>query len=117
MSFLKQEAEHVEGFAPQVAWATQGGDDVLEERLAIRPTSEAMIWADVRKWIQSWRDLPSALQPVGNVIRWEKSAAPVPAHGRVPVAGGHTAHETEQEAIAEALKRPSMTSTPMWSRT
>ena len=87
-SFLAREAEHVEGFAPEVAWVTQGGDEKLEERLAIRPTSEAIIGMMYSKWIQSCRDLPVLINQWCNVVRWEKVHPPVPAHHRVPLAGG-----------------------------
>ena len=64
-SFLKKEAEHVEGFAPEVAWVTHGGGNELEERLAIRPTSEAIICHMYSKWITSWRDLPVLINQMG----------------------------------------------------
>ena len=86
-SLLMKEAEHVEGFAPQVAWVTQGGDEELEEPLAVRPTSEAIIGTMYAKWIQSWRDLPVLINQWANVVRWEKVTRPVPAHDRVPLAG------------------------------
>jgi prolyl-tRNA synthetase len=87
-SLLQLEAEHVEGFAPQVAWVTHGGNDKLEERYAIRPTSEAIIGHMYSRWIESYRDLPVLINQWANVMRWEKVTAPVPAHRRVPVAGG-----------------------------
>src|SRR5204862_1644970 len=68
---LKQEAEHVQGFSPEVAWVTAGGDDDLEERLAVRPTSEVMFLTMYAKWIQSWRDLPMLINQWANVVRWE----------------------------------------------
>src|SRR6266481_2546285 len=71
-SFLLKEAEHVEGFAPEVAWVTIGGDEELHEPLAIRPTSEAIIGPIVRGWIQSYRDLPLLVNQWANVMRWEK---------------------------------------------
>ncbi len=71
-SFLKKEAEHVEGFAPEVAWVTVGGGEVLEERLAVRPTSEAIICSMYAKWVKSWRDLPLLINQWANVVRWEK---------------------------------------------
>ncbi len=71
-ALLKKEAEHVEGFAPEVAWVTHGGDKKLEERLAVRPTSEAIICSMYSKWINSYRDLPVLINQWANVVRWEK---------------------------------------------
>jgi len=68
---LKKEAEHVQGFAPEVAWVTHAGGSELEERLAIRPTSETVMYEVVSKWIRSWRDLPLRLNQWNNVVRWE----------------------------------------------
>jgi prolyl-tRNA synthetase len=103
-SFLKMEAEHVEGFAPQVAWVTQGGDDVLEERLAIRPTSEAIIGKMYAKWIDSWRDLPVLINQWANVMRWEKVTRPFLRTAEFLWQEGHTAHRTAAEAQEETLK-------------
>ena len=75
-SLLKKEAEHVEGFAPEVAWVTNGGEEKLTERLAIRPTSETIICSMYAKWVQSYRDLPLLLNQWCNVLRWEKSTRP-----------------------------------------
>ena len=72
-SFLKKEAEHVEGFAPEVAWVETAGSEPLEERLAIRPTSEAMICHMYSKWINGYRDLPILINQWANVMRWEKN--------------------------------------------
>src|SRR5215469_15585523 len=71
-SFLMKEAEHVEGFAPEVAWVTRGGGKELEEPLAIRPTSETIICSLYADWIHSWRDLPVKINQWVNVCRWEK---------------------------------------------
>src|SRR5207253_71263 len=71
-SFLRKEAKHVEGFAPEVAWVTHAGGEELQERLAIRPTSETIIGHFYAKWIQSWRDLPVLINQWANVVRWEK---------------------------------------------
>ena len=71
-SLLRLEAEHVEGFAPEVAWVTHGGNEKLEERLAIRPTSEAIICQMYSRWIESYRDLPVMLNQWCNAMRWEK---------------------------------------------
>ena len=70
-SFLKKEAEHVEGFAPECAVVTHGGGKKLEEPLIVRPTSETIIWAMYKKWIQSYRDLPILINQWANVVRWE----------------------------------------------
>src|SRR3989304_5357423 len=71
-SLLNREAEHVEGFAPQVAYVTHGGGEELEEKLVVRPTSEAIIGTMYAKWVQSWRDLPILINQWVNVVRWEK---------------------------------------------
>jgi len=71
-SLIMKEKDHVEGFAPQVAWVTRGGDEDLAEKLIIRPTSETIIGVMYQKWIQSWRDLPVLINQWANVVRWEK---------------------------------------------
>ena len=71
-SLLQKEADHVEGFAPEVAWITKGGNETLAEPLAVRPTSEAIICSMYSKWIQSYRDLPVLINQWANVVRWEK---------------------------------------------
>ena len=103
-SLLRKEAAHVEGFAPQVAWVTRGGDEDLEERLAVRPTSEAIIGTMYAKWIQSWRDLPILINQWANVVRWEKVTRLFLRTTEFLWQEGHTAHETEAEAEAEALR-------------
>ncbi len=103
-SLLKKEAEHVEGFAPEVAWVTHGGDDELEERLAIRPTSEAIICSMYSKWVQSWRDLPVLINQWANVVRWEKVTRFFLRTTEFLWQEGHTAHATEEEAQEETLK-------------
>ena len=103
-SLLRKEAAHVEGFAPQVAWVTQGGQEELEERLVIRPTSEAIIGVMYAKWIQSWRDLPILINQWANVVRWEKVTRPFLRTTEFLWQEGHTAHETEAEAEQEALR-------------
>ena len=75
-SLLMKESEHVEGFAPQVAWVTHGGNEKLEERLVVRPTSETIIGTMYAKWIKSWRDLPVLINQWANVVRWEKVTRP-----------------------------------------
>jgi prolyl-tRNA synthetase len=103
-SLLMREAEHVEGFAPQVAWVTKGGTEELEEKLAIRPTSEVIIGTMYAKWIQSWRDLPVLINQWANVVRWEKVTRPFLRTTEFLWQEGHTAHETEQDAEEETLK-------------
>ena len=103
-SLLMREAEHVEGFAPQVAWVTHGGTEVLEERLAIRPTSETIIGTMYAKWIQSWRDLPILINQWANVVRWEKVTRLFLRTTEFLWQEGHTAHETAEEAQEETLR-------------
>ena len=103
-SLLMREKEHVEGFAPQVAWVTKGGDEDLEERLIIRPTSETIFGVMYQKWIQSWRDLPVLINQWANVVRWEKVTRPFLRTTEFLWQEGHTAHETEDEAQEETLK-------------
>ncbi len=101
---LMREAEHVEGFSPQVAWVTRGGDEELEERLAIRPTSEVIIGTLYSKWIKSWRDLPVLINQWANVVRWEKVTRPFLRTTEFLWQEGHTAHETEGEAQEETMR-------------
>jgi len=103
-SFLRKEMEHLKGFAPEVAWVTHGGQEELEERLAVRPTSEAIIGAMYAKWIQSWRDLPVLINQWANVVRWEKVTRPFLRTTEFLWQEGHTAHETEEEARVETLR-------------
>ncbi len=103
-SLLKKEAEHVEGFAPEVAWVTHGGSQKLEERLAIRPTSEAVICSLYSKWIKSWRDLPILINQWVNIVRWEKVTRLFLRTTEFLWQEGHTAHKSEQEAEEETLK-------------
>jgi prolyl-tRNA synthetase len=103
-SLLTKEADHVEGFAPQVAYVTHGGGEELEEKLVVRPTSEAIIGTMYAKWIQSWRDLPILINQWANVVRWEKVTRPFLRTTEFLWQEGHTAHETEPEAEAETLK-------------
>ena len=100
---LEKEAEHVEGFAPEVAVVTHAGGAQLEEPLVIRPTSEAIIWATYAKWIQSYRDLPLLYNQWCNVVRWELRPRVFLRTTEFLWQEGHTAHETADEAIAEAL--------------
>lgn len=97
-SFLEREAEHVEGFAPEVAWVTRGGGEELEEPLAIRPTSETIIGHTYAKWIQSYRDLPILINQWNNVMRWEKRTTLFLRTSEFLWQEGHTAHRTLDEA-------------------
>lgn len=104
-SLLKKEAEHVEGFAPEVAWVTHGGDELLTERLCVRPTSETIICSMYSKWIQSYRDLPLLLNQWCNVVRWEKTTRPFLRTSEFLWQEGHTAHATAEEAQAETIQQ------------
>ncbi len=103
-SLLLKEADHVKGFAPQVAWVTRGGSEELEEPLVVRPTSEAIIGTMYAKWIQSWRDLPVLINQWANVVRWEKVTRLFLRTTEFLWQEGHTAHETEEEAEEETLR-------------
>ncbi|MBU0980652.1 MAG: proline--tRNA ligase [Nanoarchaeota archaeon] len=100
---FKKEQEHVEGFSPEVAWVTQAGDTKLKERLAIRPTSETIIYESYSKWIRSHRDLPMLLNQWCNIVRWEfKYPKPFLRTREFLWQEGHTAHATREEAEKEA---------------
>ena len=102
-SVLAQEAELVEGFAPEVAVVTEAGGKQLEEPLAVRPTSEALIWSTYARWVQSYRDLPLLYNQWANAVRWELRPRIFLRTSEFLWQEGHTAHETEEEAVAEAL--------------
>ncbi|NDJ84741.1 MAG: proline--tRNA ligase [Chloroflexi bacterium] len=104
MSFLQKEAEHVEGFAPELAVVTHGGGKELEEPYVIRPTSETIIGDAMSRWIQSYRDLPLLLNQWANVVRWEKRTRPFLRTSEFLWQEGHTAHATYDEAQAEAMQ-------------
>lgn len=103
-SLLQKEKDHVEGFAPEVAWVTHGGEEELGERLCIRPTSETVICNMYSKWLTSWRDLPYLYNQWANVVRWEKSTRPFLRTSEFLWQEGHTLHETAQEAQKETLQ-------------
>jgi len=103
-SFLRREAEHFEGFDPEVAWVTHGGGEQLAERLAVRPTSETVICTMYAKWIQSYRDLPVLINQWSNVVRWERSTRPFLRTMEFLWQEGHTVHRTEEEAEEETLR-------------
>jgi len=102
-SVLARESELIEGFAPEVALVTRAGGKELDEPLAIRPTSEAMIWAAYGRWIESYRDLPLLYNQWANVVRWELRPRLLLRTSEFLWQEGHTAHETEDEAVAEVL--------------
>ncbi len=103
-SFFQKEKEHVEGFNPELPWVTEAAGEKLEERLAIRPTSETMIGHMYAKWIQSYRDLPVLINQWANVVRWEKRTLPFLRTSEFLWQEGHTAHETEEEARQETMQ-------------
>ncbi len=99
---LKKETSHFEGFTPEVAWVTQTGNEKLSERLAVRPTSEAIMYPSFAKWIRSWRDLPIKYNQWNNAVRWEfKHPTPLLRSREFLWNEGHSAYATEQEALAE----------------
>ncbi|MBD3376379.1 proline--tRNA ligase [candidate division KSB1 bacterium] len=100
-SYLKKEAEHVEGFAPECAVVTHGGGKKLEEPLVVRPTSETIIWSTYQKWIQSYRDLPILINQWANVVRWEMRTRLFLRTTEFLWQEGHTAHATHEEAEKE----------------
>ena len=103
-SYLKKEAEHVEGFAPEVAVVTHAGGEKLAEPLVIRPTSETIIGEMYSKWLQSYRDLPILVNQWANVVRWEKTTRPFLRTSEFLWQEGHTVHATEEEAMEETMK-------------
>ena len=103
-SFLMKEAEHVEGFAPEVATVTHVGETELPEKLVIRPTSETVICDMYSKWVQSYRDLPLLINQWANVVRWEKTTRPFLRTSEFLWQEGHTVHATEEEAQEETLR-------------
>jgi len=103
--FLKKEAEHFKGFVPECAWVTLGGDTQLREKLAVRPTSETIIYTMYKKWIKSWRDLPIKLNQWCNIVRWEtKATKPFLRTKEFLWQEGHTAHATEEDADKEVME-------------
>lgn len=103
-SFLQKEAEHVEGFAPEVPWVTHVGGEKLTERLAVRPTSETVICDAYSNWIESYRDLPVLINQWANVVRWEKRTRLFLRTSEFLWQEGHTCHRTEEEAREETMK-------------
>ena len=103
-SLLNKEKEHVEGFAPEVAWVTEGGSEKLEERLCVRPTSETLFCDYYAKTIKSWRDLPQLLNQWCSVVRWEKTTRPFLRSREFWWQEGHTMHETAKEASDRTIQ-------------
>ncbi|MBY7142311.1 proline--tRNA ligase [Virgibacillus sp. NKC19-3] len=103
-SLLQKEKDHVEGFAPEVAWVTHGGEEKLAERIAVRPTSEALFSDYYSKNIHSYRDLPMLYNQWSNVVRWEKTTRPFLRSSEFHWQEGHTAHATDADASTETDK-------------
>jgi len=102
-SFIEKEAEHIEGFAPELAWVTRGGGEELEEPLAIRPTSETIIGHSYARWVQSYRDLPILINLWNNVMRWERRTILFLRTTEFLWQEGHTAHRNIEEAEERTL--------------
>ncbi len=102
-SLLNKEKDHVEGFAPEVAWVTYGGSEKLEERMCIRPTSETLFCDHFKDVVQSWRDLPKLYNQWVSVVRWEKTTRPFLRTREFLWQEGHTLHATQEEAETETL--------------
>ena len=103
-SLLEKEKDHVEGFAPEVAWVTHGGLQPLQERLCVRPTSETLFCDFYKNDIQSYRDLPKVYNQWCNVVRWEKETRPFLRSREFLWQGGHTAHATAEEAEERTIQ-------------
>jgi len=103
-SLLQKEKDHVEGFAPEVAWVTHGGNEKLQERLCVRPTSETLFCEHYANTVKSWRDLPKLYNQWCSVVRWEKTTRPFLRSREFLWQEGHTIHETEEEAREETLR-------------
>ena len=103
-SFFMKEADHIEGFAPELPWVTEVGDEKLEEPLALRPTSETMIGSAFSDWINSYRDLPYEINQWANVFRWEKKTLPFLRTSEFLWQEGHTAHADEEDARRRTMR-------------
>lgn len=103
-SLLQKEKDHIEGFAPEVAWVTHGGEEELAERLCVRPTSEVLFGEHYKNIIHSYRDLPKLYNQWSNVVRWEKTTRPFLRTLEFLWQEGHTCHETEEDAHQETVK-------------
>lgn len=104
-SLLQKEKDHVQGFAPEVAWVTRGGSEELEEPMCIRPTSETLFCDHFANVLQTWRQLPMLYNQWCSVVRWEKTTRPFLRTREFWWQEGHTIHETEQEAVDETLQQ------------
>ena len=103
-SLLQKEKDHVEGFAPEVAWVTHGGEEKLEERLCVRPTSETLFCDHFKNIVHSYRDLPKLYNQWCSVVRWEKTTRPFLRSREFLWQEGHTLHATEEEAREETIR-------------
>jgi len=103
-SLLQKEKDHIEGFAPEVAWVTHGGSEELHERLVVRPTSEVLFCEHYANIIHSYRDLPKLYNQWSNVVRWEKTTRPFLRSLEFLWQEGHTAHATDEDAAEETLR-------------
>ena len=103
-SLLQKEKDHVEGFAPEVAWVTHGGNDKLEERMCVRPTSETLFCDHYKSIIHSYRDLPKLYNQWCSVVRWEKTTRPFLRSREFLWQEGHTIHATKEEAVEETIR-------------
>lgn len=103
-SLLQKEKDHVEGFAPEVVWATEGGNEKLPERLCVRPTSETLFCEHYSKIVQSYKDLPKLYNQWCSVVRWEKTTRPFLRTTEFLWQEGHTIHETKEEAVEETKR-------------
>jgi prolyl-tRNA synthetase len=103
-SLLQKEKDHVEGFAPEVAWVTHGGEEELTEKLCVRPTSETLFCEHYAKIIQSYKDLPKLYNQWCSVVRWEKTTRPFLRTTEFLWQEGHTIHETKEEAENETIR-------------
>ncbi|MBR3165696.1 MAG: proline--tRNA ligase, partial [Lachnospiraceae bacterium] len=103
-SLLQKEKDHVEGFAPEVAWVTHGGNEKLEERLCVRPTSETLFCELYKSIVGSYRDLPKVYNQWGTVVRWEKTTRPFLRTTEFWWQEGHTAHATAEDAMDRTIQ-------------
>ncbi|UUX33623.1 proline--tRNA ligase [Fundicoccus culcitae] len=103
-SFFNKEKDHIEGFSPELPWVTEAAGEKLEERLALRPTSETMIGDAMSRWVQSYRDLPMEINQWANVFRWEKRTLPFLRTSEFLWQEGHTAHATAEEAVKRTMR-------------
>lgn len=103
-SFFSREKDHIEGFSPELPFVTEAAGEVLEEKLALRPTSETIIGDSFSQWIQSYRDLPMEINQWANVFRWEKRTLPFLRTSEFLWQEGHTAHATAEEAQARTMR-------------